>query len=65
MPIILACDFNVNVKDNYNTEFVELMKDTLKLDVLSDLSQGTTRSKFLHRYGFWTKCRQLSPHEQW
>jgi hypothetical protein len=43
MPIILAGDFNVNVKDNYNAELIEFMKDTFKLDVLSDLSQGTTR----------------------
>jgi hypothetical protein len=44
MPIILAGDFNVNVKDNYNAELVGFMKDTFELDVLSDLSQGTTRS---------------------
>jgi hypothetical protein len=44
MPVILAGDFNVNVKDNYNAELVEFMKDTFELDVLSDLSQGTTRS---------------------
>jgi hypothetical protein len=44
MPIILAGDLNVNVKDNYNAELVEFMKDTFELDVLSDLSQGTTRS---------------------
>jgi hypothetical protein len=44
MPVILAGDFNVNVKDNYNAELVELMKDTFDLDVLSDLSQETTRS---------------------
>jgi hypothetical protein len=44
MPIILAGDFNVNVKDNYNAELVDFMKDTFKLKVLSDLSQGTTRS---------------------
>jgi hypothetical protein len=37
-------DFNVNVKDNYNSELVEFMNDTFELDVLSDLSQGTTRS---------------------
>jgi hypothetical protein len=43
MLIILAGDFNVNVKDNYNAKFVEFMKDTFELDVLSDLSQGTTR----------------------
>jgi hypothetical protein len=35
MPIILAGDFKVNVKDNYNTELVEFMKDTYELDVLS------------------------------
>jgi hypothetical protein len=44
MPIILASDFNVNVKDNYNAELVVLMKDTFELDVLSDFSQVTTRS---------------------
>jgi hypothetical protein len=44
MPIILASDFNVNVKDNYNAVIVEFMKDTFELDVLSELSQGTTRS---------------------
>jgi hypothetical protein len=44
MPIILVGDFNVNVKNNNNAEFVEFMKDTLELDVFSDLSQGTTRS---------------------
>jgi hypothetical protein len=42
MPIILAGDTNVNMKDNYNTELVDLMKDTFKLDVLSYLSQGMT-----------------------
>jgi hypothetical protein len=42
MPCILAGDFNVNVKDNYNAELVEFMKDTFLLDVLSALSQGTT-----------------------
>jgi endonuclease/exonuclease/phosphatase (EEP) superfamily protein YafD len=42
MPIILAGDFNVNVKDNYKTELVEFMNDTFELDSLSDLSQGTT-----------------------
>jgi hypothetical protein len=46
MPIILAGDFNVNVKDNYNAELVEFMKDIFEFDVLSDLSQGTTRSNF-------------------
>jgi hypothetical protein len=44
MPIILAGDFNVNVKDNYNAKLVEFMKDTFELDVVSDFSQGTTRS---------------------
>jgi hypothetical protein len=44
MRIILAGDFNVNVKDNYNAELVEFMKDTFELHVLSDLSQGTTGS---------------------
>jgi hypothetical protein len=44
MPVILAAEFNVNVKDNYNAELVEFMEDTFELDVLSDLSQGTTGS---------------------
>jgi hypothetical protein len=44
MPILLAGDFNVNVKDNYNAELAEFMKDAFQLDVLSDPSQGTTRS---------------------
>jgi hypothetical protein len=44
VPIILAGNFNVNMKDNYNAELVEFMKDTFELDILSDLSQGTTRS---------------------
>jgi hypothetical protein len=43
MPIISVGDFNFNVKDNYNAEGVEFMKDTFELDVFSDLSQGTTR----------------------
>jgi hypothetical protein len=42
MPVILAGDFNVNVKDNFNTELVEFMKDVFELDILSNLSQGTT-----------------------
>jgi hypothetical protein len=44
MSVTLAGDFNVNVKDNYNAELVDFIKDTLELDVLSDLSQPTTRS---------------------
>jgi hypothetical protein len=44
MPIILGGDFKVNVKDNYNAELGEFMKDTFELDVLSDLSQGTSSS---------------------
>jgi hypothetical protein len=44
VPITLPGDFNVNVKDNYNAELAEFMEDTFELDVLSDLSQGTTRS---------------------
>jgi hypothetical protein len=46
MPIILAGDYNVNVKDNCNAKLVEFMKDTFELDVLSDLSQGKSRSNF-------------------
>jgi hypothetical protein len=45
IPIILAGDFNVNVKDNYNAELVEFTKDTFELHDLSNLSQGTTRYK--------------------
>jgi hypothetical protein len=37
-------DFNVYVKDNYNAKLVEFMKDSIELDVLSNLSQGTTTS---------------------
>jgi hypothetical protein len=44
MPIMLVGDFNVNVKDNYNAKLLEFMKNTSELDVLPDLSQGTTRS---------------------
>jgi endonuclease/exonuclease/phosphatase (EEP) superfamily protein YafD len=44
MPVIFVGDFNVTVKDNYNAELVDFMKDTFELDVLSDHSQGTTRS---------------------
>jgi hypothetical protein len=40
----MAGDFNVSVKDNYNAERVEFMKDTFELDVLLDLSQRTTKS---------------------
>jgi hypothetical protein len=43
MPIILTGDFNVNVKDNYNAELVDFMKDTFEIYVLSDLSQGASR----------------------
>jgi hypothetical protein len=42
MPIILAGDFKANMKDNYNVEIVEFLKDTFELDVVTDLSQGTT-----------------------
>jgi hypothetical protein len=34
MPTILAGDFKFNVKDNYNAELVEFMKDTFEPDVL-------------------------------
>jgi hypothetical protein len=44
MAVILAGDFNINMKDNHSTELVEFMKDTFELDVLSDLSRRTTRS---------------------
>jgi hypothetical protein len=32
------------MKDNYNAELVEFVKDTFELDVLLDVSQGMTRS---------------------
>jgi hypothetical protein len=44
MLIVLSSNFNLNAKDNYIAELVEFMKDTFEFDVLSDLSQGTTRS---------------------
>jgi endonuclease/exonuclease/phosphatase (EEP) superfamily protein YafD len=43
MTIILAGDFNVNVKDNYDAELVYFMKDTFELEVLLDFSHGATR----------------------
>jgi hypothetical protein len=46
MPVIMAGDFNVKVKDNYNADLVEFMKNTFELDVLSDFSQGTITSNF-------------------
>jgi hypothetical protein len=60
MPIILAGDFNVNVKDNYNAELEEFVKDTFELDVLSDLSQGTTRSNSCIDMVFVRKVDNLS-----
>jgi hypothetical protein len=33
MPTILAGDFSLNVKDNYNAELVGLMKVTFGLDI--------------------------------
>jgi hypothetical protein len=35
MPAIFADDFNVKVKDNYNAELAEFMKDTFELSDLS------------------------------
>jgi hypothetical protein len=60
MPVILADDFNVDVKDNYNAELVEFMKDTFELDVLSDLSQGTTRCNSCSDMGFGRNLDNLS-----
>jgi hypothetical protein len=40
MPMILAGDFNINVKDSCNAKLVDFMKDTFELDFLSGLSQG-------------------------
>jgi hypothetical protein len=37
-------DFNVNMKNNFYAELGEFMKDVFEFDILSDLSQGTTRS---------------------
>jgi hypothetical protein len=54
MPIILAGDFNVNVKDNYSAELVDLMKDTFELHGLPDLSQGTTRLVYLILASNWS-----------
>jgi hypothetical protein len=58
MTVILAGDFNINFKDSNNAELVELVRDTSELDVLWDLSEGTTRSNLL-RYGLWTRCGHL------
>jgi hypothetical protein len=44
MPIIVATDFNGNVKDNCNAKLVKFMRDTLELDILLNISEGTTRS---------------------
>jgi hypothetical protein len=44
IPVIVAGEFNVNMKDNYGAELVEFMKDTFELDALSGISQGTARS---------------------
>jgi hypothetical protein len=60
MRIKLAGDFNVNVKDNYNAELVEFMKDTFELDVPSDLCQGTTRSNFCSDIVFGRNVDNLS-----
>jgi hypothetical protein len=51
---------NVNVKDNYNAELVEFMKDTFELDVLSDLSQGMTRTNSCIDMGFGRNVDNLS-----
>jgi hypothetical protein len=48
MPILLAGDFNANVKDTYNAELVGFMTVTFQLYVLYVPSQGTTR------YNSWT-----------
>jgi hypothetical protein len=42
MRIILAGDFNVNLKDNYNAGPLELIKDAFELCVLLHLTQGKT-----------------------
>jgi hypothetical protein len=34
LPTILAGDFNVSVKNNYNAELTEFMKDTFELRTL-------------------------------
>jgi hypothetical protein len=44
MPMILAGDVNISMKDNYDAELTEFVKDTFKRDFLSDPSQGMTRS---------------------
>jgi hypothetical protein len=44
MPVILAGDFTIIVRDKYNAELVEFMKDTFELNILLYLSQATTRS---------------------
>jgi hypothetical protein len=56
MPIKFAGDFDVNMKDNYDTELVKFMKDTFELDVLSDFSRRTTRSN---------SCSDMVLEEMW
>jgi hypothetical protein len=60
MPIILARDFNVNLEDNYNAELVDFIKNTFEFNVLSDLSQGTTRSNSCIDMAFGQNVDNLS-----
>jgi hypothetical protein len=53
-------DFNVNVKDNYNAELVVFMEETFELDILSDLSQGTTSSNSCINLAFGRNVDNLS-----
>jgi hypothetical protein len=55
MRIILAGDFNVNVKDNYNANLQSSWKIPSNLTFF--------RIFLLYRYGFWTKCGQFIVHE--
>jgi hypothetical protein len=56
-------DFNVNVKDNYNAELVEVMKDASELDVLLDfLKERLDQIYLLHPFGLWAECQQFIMH---
>jgi hypothetical protein len=54
MPVILAGDFKVSVKDKYNAELTEFVKDTFEFDLLSDLSQGTILESIWSLDEMWT-----------
>ena len=44
IPIILAGDFNINLKSKEGVQFIEFMKDTFDLQINSDPALSTTRN---------------------